>query len=97
MHVPGSRAGISSGFAGVGVLLLVLASVSPSGWYPVVQLFAGLAFIAVSHVLTPCRDQITRWWNARVLGNKGAMIEPRGVLNTGHEGGKRTAVNDVWI
>jgi len=25
------------------------------------------------------------------------LIEPRGVLNTGHEGGKRTAVNDVWI
>jgi len=25
------------------------------------------------------------------------MIEPRGVLNTGHEGGERTAVNDVWI
>ncbi|MGP0718979.1 cupin domain-containing protein, partial [Escherichia coli] len=22
---------------------------------------------------------------------------PRGVLNTGHEGGERTAVNDVWI
>ena len=25
------------------------------------------------------------------------LIEPRGVLNTGHEGGERTAVNDVWI
>lgn len=25
------------------------------------------------------------------------MIEPRGVLNTGHEGGDRTAVNDRWI
>ncbi len=25
------------------------------------------------------------------------LIEPRGVLNTGHEGGSRTAVNDVWI
>ncbi|WP_028694003.1 cupin domain-containing protein [Pseudomonas cremoricolorata] len=25
------------------------------------------------------------------------MIEPRGVLNTGHEGGERTANNDVWI
>ena len=25
------------------------------------------------------------------------MIEPRGVLNTGHEGRKRTALNDVWI
>jgi mannose-6-phosphate isomerase-like protein (cupin superfamily) len=25
------------------------------------------------------------------------MIEPRGVLNTGDEGGERTATNDVWI
>ena len=25
------------------------------------------------------------------------LIEPRGVLNTGEEGGERTAVNDVWI
>ena len=25
------------------------------------------------------------------------LIEPRGVANTGHEGGERTARNDVWI
>ena len=25
------------------------------------------------------------------------MIEPRGILNTGHEGGERTADSDVWI
>ena len=25
------------------------------------------------------------------------LIEPRGVLNTGDEGGERTARNDVWI
>jgi mannose-6-phosphate isomerase-like protein (cupin superfamily) len=25
------------------------------------------------------------------------LIEPRGVLNTGHEGGDRIAQNDVWI
>lgn len=25
------------------------------------------------------------------------LIEPRGVLNTGDEGGERTAQNDVWI
>ena len=25
------------------------------------------------------------------------LIEPRGVPNTGHEGGDRTAKNDVWI
>ncbi|NVP56495.1 cupin domain-containing protein [Mycoplana rhizolycopersici] len=25
------------------------------------------------------------------------LIEPRGVLNTGHAGGDRTAQNDIWI
>ena len=25
------------------------------------------------------------------------LVEPRGVLNTGHAGGDRTAVNDVWV
>ena len=25
------------------------------------------------------------------------MIEPRGILNTGHAGGERTAQNDVWV
>ena len=25
------------------------------------------------------------------------LIEPRGVLNTGHEGGEHTSENDVWI
>ena len=25
------------------------------------------------------------------------MIEPRGILITGHEGGERTALNDLWI
>ncbi len=25
------------------------------------------------------------------------LIEPRGLVNTGHEGGERTAPNDVWI
>ncbi|WP_440410009.1 cupin domain-containing protein [Neorhizobium petrolearium] len=25
------------------------------------------------------------------------LIEPRGVSNTGHEGGERTAQNDLWI
>lgn len=25
------------------------------------------------------------------------LVEPRGVLNTGDEGGERTAANDVWI
>jgi mannose-6-phosphate isomerase-like protein (cupin superfamily) len=25
------------------------------------------------------------------------LIEPRGVLNTGHEGSERTAANEIWI
>ncbi|MGK9165041.1 cupin domain-containing protein [Inquilinus limosus] len=25
------------------------------------------------------------------------LIEPRGILNTGHEGGERTAQNDMWV
>jgi mannose-6-phosphate isomerase-like protein (cupin superfamily) len=25
------------------------------------------------------------------------LIEPKGVLNTGNEGGERTAQNDVWV
>jgi mannose-6-phosphate isomerase-like protein (cupin superfamily) len=25
------------------------------------------------------------------------LVEPRGTLNTGHEGGERTVENDVWI
>jgi mannose-6-phosphate isomerase-like protein (cupin superfamily) len=25
------------------------------------------------------------------------LVEPRGTLNTGHEGGDRTAQNDVWV
>jgi mannose-6-phosphate isomerase-like protein (cupin superfamily) len=25
------------------------------------------------------------------------LIEPRGVLNTGSAGGKRTAQNDIWV
>ena len=25
------------------------------------------------------------------------LVEPRGILNTGHAGGERTAENDVWI
>ena len=25
------------------------------------------------------------------------IIEPKGIVNTGHEGGERTAKNDVWV
>jgi len=61
-----SRIRISNACAVVGVLLLVLAGISPAAWYPVVPLFLGLALIAVSHVLTPCQDQITQWWRRRI-------------------------------
>jgi hypothetical protein len=61
-----SRIRISNACAVVGVVLLVLAGVSPAAWQPVLPLFAGLALIAVSHVLTPCQDQITQWWRRRI-------------------------------
>jgi mannose-6-phosphate isomerase-like protein (cupin superfamily) len=53
-----------------------------------VQISAGEMFVVpkgVEH--KPCAEQ-----EVKLL-----LIEPRGVLNTGHEGGERTAVNDVWI
>jgi len=52
------------------------------------QISAGEMFVVpkgVEH--KPCAEQ-----EVKLL-----LIEPRGVLNTGHEGGERTAVNDVWI
>jgi len=61
-----SRTGISNACAVAGVLLLVLAGVSPAQWHPAVPLFFGVALICVSHVLTPCQDQITRWWRQRI-------------------------------
>ena len=57
---------ISFACAGPGVAMVVLATVLPQHRYSVTLLFGGLALIALSHVLTPCRDQITRWWRARI-------------------------------
>lgn len=57
---------ISFACAAPGVVMVVLATVLPARWYSVPLLFAGLALIAISHILTPCRDQITRWWRARI-------------------------------
>ena len=57
---------ISSAFATLGVLLLLTASLLPAAWYPAIPLFLGLACLAASHVLTPCQDQITRWWRRRI-------------------------------
>ena len=53
-----------------------------------VQLAAGEMFVVpkgVEH--KPCAEH-----EVKLL-----LIEPRGVLNAGHEGGDRTAANDVWI
>jgi hypothetical protein len=51
----------SSACACGGVALLIFAGVAPAEWYPVAALFAGLALLAVSHVLTPCLDRIAVW------------------------------------
>lgn len=51
----------SNACASAGVLLLVFAGVAPDEWYPVAALFAGLALLVVSHVLTPCLDRIAVW------------------------------------
>jgi len=56
-----SKAAASNACACAGVLLLVFAAVAPAEWYPVPALFAGLALLAVSHVLTPCLDRIAVW------------------------------------
>lgn len=56
------KARVSGICAAAGVALLALAALLPERWAPVIPLFLGLALLAVSHVLTPCQDQITRWW-----------------------------------
>jgi hypothetical protein len=56
-----TKTAASSACACAGVVLLIYASVAPAEWYPVLALFAGLALLAVSHVLTPCLDRIAVW------------------------------------
>lgn len=56
------KARVSGICAAAGVALLALAALLPERWTPVIPLFLGLALLAVSHVVTPCQDQITRWW-----------------------------------
>ena len=63
---PETRVRLSNVCAVIGVLLLMVAGVAPAEWHPAVPLFLGLALISVSHVLTPCQDQITRWWRSRI-------------------------------
>lgn len=57
----------SQACAAIGVLLMVAASILHDEAHAVFLFLAGLAFVAFAHVLTPCRDQITRWWRERVL------------------------------
>jgi len=61
------RIRVSNGCAIGGVFLLLLAGISPSEWHPAIALFLGLLLICISHVLTPCQDQITQWWRQRLL------------------------------
>jgi hypothetical protein len=59
------RVTLSSGCAAAGVLLLMLSVLVPAAWYPVVFLFLGIAFLAVSHALTPCVERIEQLRKAR--------------------------------
>lgn len=61
-----TRIAVSNGFAAAGVLLFVSAGVSPAEWLPGAQLFTGIAFLAVSHVLTPCEGYLSQWWKNRI-------------------------------
>jgi hypothetical protein len=72
------RAKISNLCAGAGVLLLIAAGLLPEGWSTAVPMLTGLVLLAVSHVLTPCQDQITRWWRQRVsrLGTTNPPRDP---------------------
>ena len=54
------------GFAAIGVLLFVTAFASPAGWYPEAQFLVGIACFVISHALTPCEDDLTPWWKARL-------------------------------
>lgn len=59
------RVGISRLCAAAGVILLILAVLIPETWYPGILLFAGLAFLCVSHILTPCVERLEQLRKAR--------------------------------
>jgi hypothetical protein len=67
---PPRRVTLSSGCAAAGVLLLMLSVLVPAAWYPVVFLFFGIAFLAVSHALTPCVERIEQLRKARASGRQ---------------------------
>lgn len=56
-----NKAAASNVCASAGVVLLIAAGTMPDDWHPAVALFAGLALLVVSHVLTPCLDRIAVW------------------------------------
>jgi hypothetical protein len=60
-----ARVAASDGCAAAGILLLIFAGLAPAEWYPAVALFLGVAFLAASHVLTPCVDRIAVWRASR--------------------------------
>ena len=62
---PARRVTVSHAFAAAGVALLMLSVLVPPEWYPVVLLFAGLACLVVSHVLTPCEERMEKLKKAR--------------------------------
>ncbi len=68
-----TRTGISNALAGAGVLFLVLAGAVSADWYAAISLFLGMTCLVASHVLTPCQDQITKWWRER-LKNHGLLM-----------------------
>lgn len=55
------RSAVSAACATAGVVLVVIAGVAPDSVYAVPALFGGLAFLLVSHALTPCIDRIAVW------------------------------------
>ncbi len=61
MMISNMKTAVSNVFATCGVALLLFAGLAPAEWHPAIALFAGLAFLAVSHVLTPCLDRLAVW------------------------------------
>jgi hypothetical protein len=55
-----TKTAVSSACAALGVVLIVCAGFAPDEWLAL-PLFAGLALLCVSHVLTPCVDRIAVW------------------------------------
>jgi hypothetical protein len=59
------KVSISRVCAAIGVVLMMLAVLLPQSWHPVAFLFVGLAFLVVSHVLTPCVERLEQLKKAR--------------------------------